>query len=87
MSSAVPTIVSAGVVAAIYFVVDGLILAALRPLLKRITHLTLFRFLAEWIESLNSGKNSISEGVLDGLSIQFDLTQSFWLRCADGLAG
>jgi hypothetical protein len=41
------------VVAAIYFVIDGLILAALRPLLKRITHLTLFRFLAGWIESLS----------------------------------
>jgi hypothetical protein len=40
-------------VAAVYFVIDGLILAVLRPLLKRILHLKLFRFIARWIESLN----------------------------------
>jgi hypothetical protein len=40
------------VVAAIYFVIDGLILAALRPLLKRILHLKLFRWIERWIESL-----------------------------------
>jgi hypothetical protein len=41
------------VVAAIYFVIDGLILAALRPLLKRILHLKLFRSIERWIESLS----------------------------------
>ena len=41
------------VVAAIYFVIDALILAALRPLLKRILHLKLFRWIAGWIESLS----------------------------------
>jgi hypothetical protein len=40
------------VVAAIYFVIDALILAALRPLLKRILHLRLFRLIERWIESL-----------------------------------
>ena len=40
------------VVAAIYFVIDGLILAALRPLLRRILHLRLFRWMERWIESL-----------------------------------
>jgi hypothetical protein len=40
------------VVAAIYFVIDGLVLAALRPLLKRILHLRLFRLIERWIESL-----------------------------------
>jgi hypothetical protein len=40
------------VVAALYFVIDGLILAALRPLLKRILHLKLFRSIERWIESL-----------------------------------
>ena len=40
------------VAAAVYFVIDGLILAALRPLLKRIRHLTLFRIIGRWIESL-----------------------------------
>ena len=40
------------VVAAIYFVIDGLILAALRPLLKRILHLKMFRLIEGWIESL-----------------------------------
>jgi len=40
------------VVATIYFVIDGVILAVLRPLLKRITHLKLFRLIAVWIESL-----------------------------------
>ena len=40
------------VAAAIYFVIDGVILAVLRPLLKRIAHLKLFRFIAVWIESL-----------------------------------
>jgi hypothetical protein len=41
------------VVAALYFVIDGLILAALRPLLKRILHLKLFRSIERWIESLS----------------------------------
>ena len=40
------------VVAALYFVIDGLVLAALRPLLKRILHLKLFRSIERWIESL-----------------------------------
>src|SRR5258706_5803000 len=40
------------IVAAVYFVIDGLILAALRPLLKRILHLKLFRSIQRWIESL-----------------------------------
>ena len=41
------------VVAAVYFVIDALILAALRPLLKRILHLGLFQWIARWIESLS----------------------------------
>jgi hypothetical protein len=40
------------VVAAVYFVIDALILAALRPLLKRLLHLKLFRWIQRWIESL-----------------------------------
>lgn len=40
------------VIAAIYFVIDALILAALRPLLRRVLHLKLFRWIAGWIESL-----------------------------------
>jgi hypothetical protein len=40
------------VIAALYFAIDGLILAALRPLLKRILHLKLFRSIERWIESL-----------------------------------
>ena len=40
------------VLAAIYFVIDGVILAVLRPLLNRIGHLKLFRCIAMWIESL-----------------------------------
>jgi hypothetical protein len=40
------------VVAAIYFVIDALILAALKPLLKRVLHLKLFRWIEGWIESL-----------------------------------
>ncbi len=40
------------VVAALYFVIDGLILAALKPLLKRILHLKLFRSIERRIESL-----------------------------------
>ena len=40
------------VVAAVYFVIDALILAALRPLLKRILHLRLFRTFAGRIEQL-----------------------------------
>jgi hypothetical protein len=39
-------------VAALYFIIDGVILAILRPLLKRILHLKLFRFIERWIESL-----------------------------------
>ena len=38
--------------AAIYFVIDGVILAVLRPLLKRIAHLKLFRLVAGRIASL-----------------------------------
>jgi hypothetical protein len=41
------------VVAALYFVIDGLVLAALRPLLKQILHLKLFRSIERWIESLD----------------------------------
>jgi hypothetical protein len=40
------------VIAALYFVIDGLVLAALRPLLRRILHLKLFRSIERWIESL-----------------------------------
>jgi hypothetical protein len=40
------------VVATLYFIIDGLVLAALKPLLKRILHLKLFRFIERWIESL-----------------------------------
>lgn len=40
------------VLAAIYFVIDALILAALRPLLKRILHLKIFRWIEQRIESL-----------------------------------
>ena len=42
------------VVAALYFVIDGLVLAALRPLLKRILHLKPFRSIERWIESLGA---------------------------------
>jgi hypothetical protein len=40
------------VVATLYFIIDGLVLAALKPLLKRILHLKLFRSIERWIESL-----------------------------------
>jgi len=40
------------VAAAVYFVIDGVILAILRPLLKQITRLRFFRFVASCIESL-----------------------------------
>jgi hypothetical protein len=40
------------VVAALYFVIDGLVLAAIRPLLKRILYLKLFRLIERCIESL-----------------------------------
>jgi hypothetical protein len=40
------------VAAAVYFVIDGVILAILRPILKQITRLKFFRFVASCIESL-----------------------------------
>jgi hypothetical protein len=40
------------VVATLYFVIDGLVLAALRPLLRQILHLKLFLSIERWIESL-----------------------------------
>jgi hypothetical protein len=40
------------VAAAIYFVIDALVLAILKPLLKRLTDLKLFEFVALWITSL-----------------------------------
>jgi len=40
------------VVAAVYFVIDALALSILKPLLKKIANLRLFKFIAPWIASL-----------------------------------
>jgi len=40
------------VVAALYFVVDALALSSLKPLLRKIANLKLFKFIAPWIASL-----------------------------------
>lgn len=40
------------VVAAIYFIIDALVLAVLKPLLKRFAHIKVFRIIATWIASL-----------------------------------
>ena len=40
------------VVAAVYFIIDALALSILRPLLKKIANLKLFKFIALWIASL-----------------------------------
>jgi hypothetical protein len=40
------------VVAAIYFVIDALVLAIVKPVLRRIAHLKFFQFFAAWIASL-----------------------------------
>ena len=40
------------VVAAVYFVIDALALSILKPLLRKIANLKLFRFIAPWIASL-----------------------------------
>ena len=39
-------------VAAVYFVIDALALSILRPLLRKIANLKLFKFIAPWIASL-----------------------------------
>jgi hypothetical protein len=41
------------VAAAIYFVIDALALSILKPLLRQIANLKLFRFIASWIASLS----------------------------------
>src|SRR4249920_2973654 len=41
------------VVAAVYFIIDALALSILRPLLKAIANLKLFKFIAPWIASLS----------------------------------
>ena len=41
------------VAAVIYFLIDLVLLAALRPLLKRFSHLRLFRLIARWVASLS----------------------------------
>ena len=40
-------------VAAVYFVIDGLALSSLKPLLRKIANLKLFNFIARWIASLS----------------------------------
>ena len=40
------------VVAALYFVIDALALSSLKPLLRKIANLKLFKFIAPWIASL-----------------------------------
>ena len=40
------------VVAAVYFVIDALILSILKPLLRKISNLQFFKFIAAWIASL-----------------------------------
>jgi hypothetical protein len=40
------------VVAAVYFVIDALVLSILKPLLRKIANLKLFKFIAPWIASL-----------------------------------
>jgi hypothetical protein len=40
------------VVAAVYIIIDALALSILRPLLKKIANLKLFKFIAPWIASL-----------------------------------
>jgi len=40
------------VVAAIYFVIDALALSILKPFLRKISNLKLFKFIASWIASL-----------------------------------
>src|SRR5689334_177821 len=40
------------IIAATYFLIDLIILAALRPLLKRISRLRFFKAFARWIETL-----------------------------------
>jgi len=40
------------VVAAVYFVIDALALSILKPLLRKVTNLKLFKFIALWIASL-----------------------------------
>jgi hypothetical protein len=40
------------VVAAVYFVIDALVLSILKPLLRQIANLKLFQFIAPWIASL-----------------------------------
>jgi len=39
-------------VAAVYFVIDALILSILKPLLRKISNLKIFKFIAPWIASL-----------------------------------
>ena len=40
------------VAAALYFVIDALALSSLKPLLRKIANLKLFKFIAQWIASL-----------------------------------
>ena len=40
------------VAAALYFVIDALALSSLKPLLRKIANLKLFKFIARWIASL-----------------------------------
>ena len=40
------------VVAAVYFVIDALALSILKPLLRKIANLKVFKFIARWIASL-----------------------------------
>ena len=40
------------ILAAIYFIIDALVLSILRPVLRRLTHLKLFQLIAQWITSL-----------------------------------
>jgi hypothetical protein len=40
-------------VAAVYFVIDALVLSILKPLLRKISNLKLFKFIAPWIASLS----------------------------------
>jgi hypothetical protein len=40
------------VLAAVYFVIDALALSILKPLLRKIANLKLFKFIAQWIASL-----------------------------------
>ena len=42
------------VAAALYFVIDALALSSLKPLLRKIANLELFKFIAAWIASLGA---------------------------------